>query len=117
MIRAATEGVVARRLRKCASSASSAQNSEQKWSPLAVRQASTERNGSLQNVQRVGLPFMRYLLLVTIRLLHRVKKQHTVFGHPTVTYFNDQWQLKISLAVLPSSKLCRQLQKSHNYAA
>jgi len=26
----------------------------------------------LQNVQRLGLPFMRYLLLVTIRLLHRV---------------------------------------------
>jgi hypothetical protein len=31
-------------------------------------------------MQQLGLPFMRYLLLVTIRSLHRVKKQHTVFG-------------------------------------
>jgi hypothetical protein len=61
----------------------------------------------LQNVQRLGLPFMRYLLLVTIRLLHRVKKQHAVFGilqpHTLMTNGSE-------------FELCRQLQKSHNYA-
>jgi hypothetical protein len=65
-------GAVAWLFLKSASSASSAQNSEQKWSPEDVRQNSTQpsrgRNGSPQNMQWTGLLFVRYLLLVSIRI-------------------------------------------------
>src|SRR6516225_11251204 len=50
---AALAGGAARRLRNCASSASSAQNSEQKCCPAEVRQTSARLVGGRRNLRQV----------------------------------------------------------------
>ena len=57
-------------LLKSASSASSAQNSNKsgRWPSAKLTETIATRNGSLQNMQWIGLLFMRYLLLVSIRI-------------------------------------------------